>query len=401
MVSSTPDLHQTRQPISRFASVDVADAPRRFLFLFSDTGGGHRASAQAVKDEMNRLYGSRVTVEMLDLFVELGQWPFDRFPGWYPACVGLNGIPWGLGFHLSDRVPLVGAMSRFVWPYVRSSLCGFLLRHPTDVIASFHPIPNSALFLALHHLHWQVPVAIVTLDMVTAHAGWFAPGAELYSVPTDAAKERALRWGLEEDRIIVTGMPTRRGFLAAVDFTKAEARAKLGLAEDKPMVLIVGGGEGMGPVAQVVRAIVRYRPNALLVVITGRNHALYEDLLGITAPMPIHVKGFVSDMEVWMRAADILVTKAGPNTISEASIAGLPMVLYAALPGQEQGNIEYVTKNGAGFWAPLPRQVARAVIQLLEDPLALKAMAARARSLARPIATEQIARSLWVLAKKC
>ncbi|MGC9467218.1 MAG: MGDG synthase family glycosyltransferase [Anaerolineae bacterium] len=372
-----------------------AISPQRFLFLFSDTGGGHRASAQAVKDELVRLYGSSAAVEMLDIFVEMNRWPFHRFPAWYPTAVGLNGIPWGVGFHLSDGVRLMTAMSKLLWPYARTPLCDLLRRHPADVIVSFHPIPNCAIFLALQRLGQQPPVVIVTLDLVTAHAGWFTPGAHLYTVPTYAAKARALRWGLPESRIRVTGMPTRRSFLLSMDLPKSQARAQLHLPQEKAIVLIVGGGEGMGPLGQVVRAIAEQRPNAHIVVITGRNQALYEELANAGLPGSVQVEGFVSNMEVWMRAADLLVTKAGPNTLAEAFIPGLPLVLYTALPGQEAGNVDHVVENGAGIWAPLPRLAAQAVMELLNNPSARASMARRSQALARPFATEQIAQALW------
>ncbi len=377
---------------------DAGVGAKRFLFIFSDTGGGHRASAQAVKDEMLRLYGAGVSVDMIDLFVELDRWPFDRFPNWYPSCVGLNGIPWGVGFHLSDGKRLVGALSRLVWPYTRSALCDFLQRYRADTIVSFHPIPNHTLLMALRHLGWQMPLATVTLDLVTAHAGWFVSGADLYMVPTEAAKARALRCGLPDARVIVTGMPTRRSFLLAIDLPRQEARRQLGLPQEIPVVLIVGGGEGMGPLAQVVRAIGRCRPHAHIVVITGRNRTLHTELARMNLPVSLQIEGFVSNMEVWMRAASILVTKAGPNTLAEAFVAGLPLVLYAALPGQEEGNVQHVVENGAGYWAPLPRQAARAVMHLLNEQHACRLMESRSRALARPFATEQIARSLWDLA---
>lgn len=370
-------------------------SPRRFLFLFSDTGGGHRASAQAVKDELVRLYGASSTVEMLDIFIEMNRWPFHRFPEWYPTFVGLNGIPWGVGFHLSDGVRLMKTMSRLVWPYARTPLCDLLRRHPADVIVSFHPIPNCAVFLALQCMGWQTPVVIVTLDLVTAHAGWFSPGGALYTVPTYAAKARALRWGLPDSRIRVTGMPTRRCFLLSMDLPKSRARAQLRLPQEKAIVLVVGGGEGMGPLGQVVRAIAGERSDAHIVVITGRNRALYEELTNADLPVPIQVEGFVTNMEVWMRAADLLVTKAGPNTLAEAFIAGLPLVLYTALPGQEAGNVDHVVENGAGVWAPSPRATALAVADLLNDPGARRATARRSQALARPFATEQIAQALW------
>jgi len=100
-----------------------------------------------------------------------------------------------------------------------------------------------------------------------------------------------------------------------------------------------------------------------------------------------------------MRAADILVTKAGPNSLAEAFLAGLPLVLYTALPGQEEGNVDHVVGNGAGIWAPLPRVAARAVLQLLNDPERRAEMAKRSQALARPFATEQIAREIWRLAR--
>ena len=377
----------------------IRPRPKKFLFLFSDTGGGHRASSQAVKDEMSRIYGPTAEVEMIDIFAEMERWPFYRFPAWYPVCVGWNGIPWGVGFHLSNRVRVMKTMSRLVWPYARNPVCGLLRQHPADAIVSFHPIPNYALYLGLRKMGWKTPVGIVAVDLVTAHAAWFVPGADIYLVPTHAAKARAMRWGVTESRIRVTGMPTRRRFLSSMNLPKHQARNQLDLPLDVPVVLIVGGGEGMGPLGQVVRLLARQRPNAHIVVITGRNEALYRDLTESDLPIPIQVEGFVINMEVWMRAADVLVTKAGPNSLAEAFLAGLPLVLYTALPGQEEGNVDHVVGNGAGIWAPLPRMAARAVKTLLDDPQKREAMSKRSQTLARPFATEQIAREIWQLAQ--
>jgi len=379
--------------------IDAASGvtPKRFLFLFSDTGGGHRASAQAVKDEMVRLYGDAVVVEMVDIFVEMRRWPFDRFPELYPVAVGLNGIPWHVGYHLSDTMPMVKLLSGAAWPVAGPSLCNLLERHRADVMVSFHGVPNAALLFARRKLGLRNPFAIVTLDLVSVHAGWFTPGAHLYIVPTEAARQRALRAGVTPKRIRVIGMPTRRSFVEARDMPQAEARELLGLSQDRPIVLMIGGGEGMGPLIPVVRAIAGRRPDAHLVVIAGRNQALYHALRALDVPVPLHVEGFVTNIAVWMRAADVLVTKAGPNTLSEAFIAGLPLVLYAAIPGQEEGNILHVVEHHAGVWAPKPQAAADTLMELLVHPAQRAAMAASSQALARPHATEEIARHLWDL----
>ncbi len=369
----------------------------RFLFLFSDTGGGHRASANAVCAEMQRLYGDAAEVALADIFVEMGRWPFPRFPQWYPKMVKLNALPWRISYQLTDQIPLIKPLSYLAWPYTRRPLKRFLHDCRPDVVVSFHGIPNYALDLALRRMHSSVPKAIVVLDLVTVHTAWFAPGFDAYIVPTEVAKARALRAGLPAERVHVVGMPARRAFVEASDLPKAVAREQLGLPQERPIVLLVGGGEGMGPLAPVVAALVTQRPEALLVAVAGRNHVLQQRLAQLAPPEQLRVEGFVSNMEVWMRAVDLLVTKAGPNTLVEAFIAGLPTVLYTALPGQEAGNVTYVVEQEAGIWAPRPTAAAAAVQALLGDPARLQRMAGQARSLARPHAATHIAQHLWAL----
>jgi 1,2-diacylglycerol 3-beta-galactosyltransferase len=99
-------------------------------------------------------------------------------------------------------------------------------------------------------------------------------------------------------------------------------------------------------------------------------------------------------MPDFMRAADVLVTKAGPGTISEAFIAGLPMVLYARLPGQEDGNVDYVVDNGAGVWAPRPEAVVSVLRNWLRHPDQRQQAAEACLRLARPRAARDIAHAL-------
>ncbi len=127
-------------------------------------------------------------------------------------------------------------------------------------------------------------------------------------------------------------------------------------------------------------------------VIAGRNDPLRTRLEDNHWPIPTKIYGFVREMPDFMRAADILVTKAGPGTISEALIAGLPMILYSRLPGQEDGNVSYVTSQGAGIWAPDIDQMLHALKNWLQYP-DQRAQAVRAcERLARPQAAREIAR---------
>ena len=150
----------------------------------------------------------------------------------------------------------------------------------------------------------------------------------------------------------------------------------------------------MGPLESVVRAISDKKLAANLVVVSGRNQQLRQHLQSLEWNVPVKVYGFVREMPAFMRASDVLITKAGPGTISEAFIAGLPLILYHRLPGQETGNVDYVVDNGAGIWAPEPQKIAGVLETWLNDPVILKRFADASAHLARPQAARQIARRL-------
>ena len=370
----------------------------KFLFVISDTGGGHRASARAVQQAMERTYGDAARVELADVLVESRHWPLYRLPRWYAALVKCDSIPWGIVWHLTNHPIVFRMVSRLVWLYARPSLERFLARHSADVIVSFHPIPNHGLMLTARRMGLAAPMVVSVTDLVSAHAGWFALGAHRYLVPSESVKWHALLSGIPSERIeVIDGIPVRRAFGEAQNLSKAEARARLGLPKGLPMVLMVGGGDGFGPLVSVVRAIAARRPQAHLVAIAGRNQRICEQLRGLDLSTRIQVQGFVANMELWMRAADLLVTKAGPSTLSEAFVCGVPVILYSSLRGQEKGNVEYVVQNGVGVWAPGPEQTAEQVMSLLADPTRRHAMAARGRALGNPNAAELLARQLWAV----
>jgi len=160
------------------------------------------------------------------------------------------------------------------------------------------------------------------------------------------------------------------------------------------MVLLVGGGEGMGPLLETARAIAALDCELGLAVVTGRNTRLRQELQKFDWEIPTFLYGFERRMPQLMRAADLIVTKAGPGTIIEAVNSHLPMVLYSRLPGQEDGNVDYVMDNGLGVWAPGPRQSALAVRRWLRSPGLLEDATQRCRQIARPDAADRIAEAI-------
>jgi 1,2-diacylglycerol 3-beta-galactosyltransferase len=172
---------------------------------------------------------------------------------------------------------------------------------------------------------------------------------------------------------------------------KSTWRKKLGWTLDKPVVLLVGGSEGMGPLAKTARAVDESGLNVTLVIVCGRNQKLKEKLESEKWENPVQIYGFTREMPEFMRASDFIVTKAGPGTIAEALNAQLPIILYAKLPGQEDGNVTFVQEEGAGVWAPEPQEVVKALTRWITHPAERQKAIENCQRAGRPEAARTIA----------
>ena len=368
-----------------------ADEPRpkkRILFLFSDTGGGHRSATEAMIEALELEFPGRFEPRMVDFFREYYPSPLRFAPEIYPP---ISRVPqaWRFTFRAFDSKGRARAVTQISYPYVRRGAKRLVRENPADLIVSVHPLVNAHLVRAMRHS--PIPYLTVVTDLVSTHALWYDRRADLVVVPTEEARDKAVEYGIAEGNLRVIGLPVAERFSKPLDDRKAW-RERMGWRVDLPVILLVGGGDGMGPLKRVAKAINDARLKATLVVICGRNAELKADLEKVDWKLPVHLYGFTTEMPQFMAASDMLVTKAGPGTISEAFISGLPLVLYARLPGQEDGNVRYVAKLRAGVWAPRPREVVDALRGWVDDPAARQRAAEASWRAAKPEAARRIAR---------
>ena len=368
---------------------------KRVLFLMSDTGGGHRAAAEAVRDAMHTRYGSgAVAVEIVDVYKKC-LFPLNYMPEFYPWWVNNIKVTWGVGFALTNTHPSASVVANWIYLINRQRLRQMILDHPADVVVSVHSVITRPTLSAFMTLPERPPFVTVVTDLVSTPAFWYDKRTDKCFVPTHAAHQRGLACGMQPDQMDVVGLPVHPQFNVGLR-EKSTARRELGWDSDLPVVMLVAGGDGMGPLFETTRAINDRKLPCQLVVVAGRNHLLKAKLEAARWNQPIHIYGFVTDMPRKMSAADILVTKAGPATICEACLAGLPMILSGAIPGQETGNVDFVIQNDAGVFAPSPEKVAQAVTTwLAEGPEGLQRRAENARRLSRPNAVWEIAETVW------
>jgi 1,2-diacylglycerol 3-beta-galactosyltransferase len=360
------------------------------LFLFSDTGGGHRSAAEAIIEAIQLEYGDVVTTEMLDFFKSKAPLPLNKMPDWYPDMVKAPQL-WGLSFKMSDGRRRARAITASMWPYVGRAARRQMKEHPADLVVTVHPVATTIFLKALGRN--RPPFITVVTDMVTAHALWYDQRSDLILVPTDSARERAIEYEMDPNKVRVVGQPVAERYCVPAG-DKAALRKKLGWEGDKFLVLLVGGGEGMGPLGETAREIAASGLDVALAIVAGRNQKLKRELETQNWQVPVHIYGFTHDLPDFMRAADVLVTKAGPGTIAESLNANLPMILYAKLPGQEDGNVTFVVEEKVGVWNPDPKQVARTLVEWVENPEIRQRYVENCKRAARPDASRQIARAI-------
>jgi 1,2-diacylglycerol 3-beta-galactosyltransferase len=278
-------------------------------------------------------------------------------------------------------------------------LARLLARAAPDLVLTVHPLLTLTPWREWQKLRPRFPFVTVVTDLFDAHVTWFSAPADLLIAPTEGARARGLRWGFPPERMRVVGLPVGQKFERAnqsqVNGNPAELhalRVRLGLAPDRFTILIVGGGEGMGPLQAITRALANAGLPVQLAVIAGRNEALRKKLQAEQWRVPVRVAGFVENMPDWMQASDLVVTKAGPGTIMETLTAGRPLLLSGYLPGQEKGNVDFVVQTGVGAFCDTPAKIAAQVREWLAPGNdALERMRARARAEARPAAAVEIA----------
>ncbi|HET6846663.1 MAG TPA: glycosyltransferase [Anaerolineales bacterium] len=360
------------------------------VFFFSDTGGGHRSAAEAIIEAMQSEYGGMLSMEMVDFFRGFGPGPMRSMPRLYPEMVKAKRL-WQASFYATNGRAQARVLTASLWPLMKPTMERLVDRHPADLYVSVHPLATTTAIKAMGSR--RPPFYTVVTDLVTTHALWFDARADRILVPTEMARQRAIAYRMPADKLEVVGLPVAQRYCTPAG-NKPLLRRRLGWPADLPMILLVGGGEGMGPLAKTARAIDECGLRLGLAVICGRNRKLQESLLASHWENPTFIYGFTRDLADFMRAADVIVTKAGPGTITEALNANLPIIMYSKIAGQEDGNVAYVQAEGAGVWAPKPAQVVRTLTRWLSRPEERRAIAEAARRAARPDSARTVARLL-------
>jgi processive 1,2-diacylglycerol beta-glucosyltransferase len=368
-------------------------ATPRIAILHATAGSGHKRAAQAIAEAVSTLHPESVVREV-DTLVFASRLYRDTYASSYNAMQARAPRLWGVLYRSWELVPVNRGTAPVRLAIDRLNLRRLVRvceREQPDALVCTHFLPVEALSYVRGRGRLLVPLYCVITDFA-AHPFWAFPNVDRYFVATDGVAAELTAHGVPRDRIQVSGIPVDPKFATTIG--RDAARDRLRLHRERPAVLIMGGGSGVGPLAEVADRIAALPSAPSVVVVCGTNLRLRERVaLGEGARTGrVRVFGFTNEVDVLLEACDVVVSKAGGLTCSEALVKRTPLVVFRPMPGQEVRNTEHLEREGAAIHADTIDDVASAVARLLVDHAAADRMRAAADRLAAPRAAETIAR---------
>lgn len=327
------------------------------LILTGRFGMGHIAAAQALEQEVLR-EDPTANVTVLDVIEDclpqLRRLIYGCFDFTVNYCSGVyNALNRVAGRY--PRAPMRRAMLQKVGQ--------LLAGHEADLIIS--TLPMCSQYIADYKQATGDPIPLYTyITDLDAHGEWLAPGTNCYFVAAESTRRQLLRLGVPGDRIVVSGIPVRAAF---------QRRRKT--ASKQREVLVMGGGLGLIPHANLLFHALQKDPEIHVTIIAGKNEALRQELS--EAYPDFTVLGFTDQVADYMQRADLLLTKAGGITTFEAIHTGTPLCLLDPFLMQEEANAAYVEQEGFGLVLRDKETAAEQMMALLRDRDALNDISQR------------------------
>ncbi|GAB2720070.1 glycosyltransferase [Paenibacillus thermoaerophilus] len=354
----------------------AAKRPARILLLTGEIGDGHIHAARALEAAAARLpEDMAVRVSIRDIISwtrpslhAVSRWAYVQLVKRLPSV-------WGFFFERTRRPSPAASWLRKFRLIEPAAMAALIRSESPDLIISTIPMASAVVADAKRAGGTDVPLATVITDH-TDHPYWIHPGTDLYLVGSEGTARLLADRGISRDAIRVTGIPVHPRYDAVGD--RDELRIRHGLDPGLPTIMVMGGGHGVisREVLDLFRGDALSRPVQALIV-CGHNARLREKLEREASRNSRHKivpAGYIPHVHEWMALSDLLISKAGGLTTSEALASRLPMLLYKPIPGQETDNAEWLVSVGAAKRAANSLQLAALANELLARPDQLEQM---------------------------
>ncbi|MFA5383446.1 MAG: glycosyltransferase [Eubacteriales bacterium] len=368
---------------------------KRVLVLSVSIGEGHMRAAMAVKEAILKR-DPYTEVNILDTFRSTNPIWDKMVSNTYMEILRITPAFYGYLYRLAEKESILQGTAREEFNRVLNVVTAPRLNqllnvYSPQVIICTHPFPIGVLNRLKERGEYTGLLVGILTDF-TVHPFWVFPGVDLYSVAAEEIKMTFKDYNFNLDSVHACGIPISSCFLNSVD--KSEIKSKLSLQRKLKTILVMGGGLGMGPISDIVKALGDGSIPCQVIVVTGYNETLRAKLERMAPGFrnPVKVLGFADNVHELMSVADLMIGKAGGLTCAEALAKGLPIFIVDPIPGQEVRNAEFLCRAGAAVQAGNIKDLINKAEEFLNEPRRLQKMSVSASHMGKPLAAQSVIR---------
>jgi len=351
---------------------------------------GHKKAALALLDVFKR--HKNVQVEAIDVLEYAA--PFYRFlyTDFYVFLMTRAKLLWGAGYWFSNQ-PLVDFLTKKIRSFLDyrglSGLEEALVKKAPDAVVATHFFLTSIADILKKRDKVRAKLFALVTDY-GPHSFWLSDSTDRYFVGADSTLLEFTKRGIPEDKIDVTGISTTEEF--RTNFDEDRLREEYGADKERKTIFLMTGGFGVGPMEHMLLALNKCRADIQVIAVCGHNKAVYKDIEILRKKLnyPVILFAFTDKVAELMSISDIMITKAGGISVTEALDMRLPMILFGSIPGQEDWNERMLISSGSAKRARKIKDIPVIADEMLLSPGVYGSFKSAVQKVRRPDAAERI-----------
>ena len=346
------------------------------LILTSDLGGGHIRATEAINEHL-KLKNPNYNIKILNTIDYINPSFNKLITSIYTECVKKYPSLFGKMYYYAEEEHVPINMFSLILKSLSKKLLPIISNFKTDVIISTHPFSTEMVSYLKNDGKIKNTKLINLLTDYAPHKFWIHRHVDAYITATEQMTEDMIKRGVNKNIIYPIGIPVRPIFLNS--YERKDVLNSIGFNEDSFTILLMSGSFGVDHVLKIFKILVNLNKELQIIIITGNNNYLYHKFEHLIAnnknkSIKFHLIKYTDNVSKYMKICDVLVTKPGGLTTTEAIFSQLPIIFFDAYPGQEEKNADFILKNKIGMRISDSEENINSFIELIENRQILNKM---------------------------
>ena len=370
----------------------------KILLLHISDISGHRSASKAIEGALREI-GKDVQAHSINAFNYTNPHLEKIVNKLYLSVIKYKPRIWDYLYDNEDILKKVSQIRALIHRMNGKKIDRLFNNFSPDIVVCTQAFPCAMVADYKHRHNLNIPLIGVLTDY-SPHSYWLHDCVDSYIVPAPEVKQRLLQRGIPDQRLNVIGIPIDSKF--RYQGNREKIFYKLGLDSHLPVILIMGGGQGLGPIREIARTLDKLTQSVQIVVVCGTNRSLYQWLKKHKSifSKPLLIVGYTEQVNELMEISSFIVTKPGGLTSAEALSRSLPIIIVNPLPGQESRNTQFLIGLGVAFKVNSLSELRSQAEELLNNPVRLDKLRRRASNFAQADSALKIANFVLTTLKK-